>query len=167
MTPINRRQTLLRTFGAMAAVAGAPFARAAGMGAVAGRTYEITHTEAEWKARLTSDEYLILREGATERAHTSALADETASGIYHCAGCNLPLYFSEKKFYSPTGWPSFWAPIPQAIDEVRDDSLGMLRTGISCQRCGSHIGHVFNDGPQPTGLRYCMNGLSLKFERTA
>ncbi len=166
MHNLNRRQTLLGTFAAVAAVIGGRFAQAATPEGE-GRVYEVTHTSAEWKARLTSDEYLILREGATERAHTSALADETASGIYRCAGCNFPLYFSEKKFHSPTGWPSFWAPIPQAVDEVRDDSLGMLRTGISCHRCGSHIGHVFNDGPQPTGLRYCMNGLALKLERTA
>ena len=165
MMNLNRRQTLLRTFGTIAAVGSARFAQAANPAAAMGRNYEITRTEAEWKQQLTSDEYLVLREGATERAHTSPLAEETASGIYRCKGCNFPLYFSEKKFYSPTGWPSFWAPIPQALDESRDESFGTLRTATSCHRCGSHIGHVFNDGPQPTGLRYCMNGLALTFER--
>lgn len=167
MTTMNRRQTLLSTFGAIAAISGARFAYAANPAAAMGRQYEITRTEAEWKQLLTSDEYLVLRDGATERAHASPLAEETASGIYQCAGCAFPLFFSEKKFHSDTGWPSFWAPIPHALDEARDASLGMLRTEVSCHRCGSHSGHIFNDGPQPTGLRYCMNGLSLKFERTA
>ena len=164
-THINRRRSLRYTFGAVAAIGSLRFAQAAGADAAAGRHYEVTHTDAEWKRLLTPDQYTVLRQDGTERAHSSPLADETASGIYACAGCALPLFFSEKKFHSSTGWPSFWAPIPDALDESRDDTFGMLRTAVSCHRCGSHIGHIFNDGPQPTGLRYCMNGLALTFEK--
>lgn len=159
----NRRQILRNLSVAAATLAGARGLFAA-TATASGKTYEVTHTDAEWKKMLSADEYLSLRQNGTERAHSSPLSKEDRSGIYACRGCELPLYFSDKKFYSSTGWPSFWAPIPGAVDEAPDTSLGMVRTEISCHRCGSHLGHVFQDGPPPTGLRYCMNGLSLDFK---
>jgi peptide-methionine (R)-S-oxide reductase len=105
----------------------------------------------------------VLRHEATERAFSSPLLDEYRKGIFACAGCALPLFKSETKFDSGTGWPSFWSPIEGAVGTKTDRSLWMQRTEVHCRRCGGHLGHVFNDGPQPTGLRYCMNGVALKF----
>jgi peptide-methionine (R)-S-oxide reductase len=125
--------------------------------------YEVTHTDAEWHKLLTPAQYNVLREEGTELPFTSALLEEHHAGTFSCAGCDLPLSNLVLNENSGTGWPSFWAPLPNAVDEIEDHSFGMTRTAVSCHRCGSHLGHVFTDGPKPTGLRYCMNGVALKF----
>jgi peptide-methionine (R)-S-oxide reductase len=125
--------------------------------------FEITRTEAEWRAMLTAEQFRVLRKHGTERAGTSPLDKQYARGTYACAGCDLPLFKSDTKFDSGTGWPSFWAPIDGAIRTTSDRSFFMTRTETHCRRCGGHLGHVFDDGPKPTGLRYCMNGAALKF----
>lgn len=129
----------------------------------AGTTFEVTKTPEEWKAILSPEQYAVLREHDTERPFTSALNDEKRKGTFHCAGCDLPVYASDTKFDSGTGWPSFWEAIPGAIGTQVDRSLGVPRTEVHCSLCGGHLGHVFNDGPAPTHLRYCMNGLVLAF----
>ena len=131
--------------------------------AAAAHAYEVTHSDAEWRKLLTPAQYDVLREAGTERPFTSALLNEHRDGSFACAGCDLPLFSSKTKFDSGTGWPSFWAPLSGAVDEAEDRSFGMMRTAVSCHRCGGHLGHVFTDGPKPTGLRYCMNGVALKF----
>jgi peptide-methionine (R)-S-oxide reductase len=125
--------------------------------------FEITKTDEEWKAILTPEQFNVLRKHGTERAGTSILDKEYGKGQFVCAGCGLPLFVSETKFNSGTGWPSFNDPIPGAIDTADDNSLFSTRTEVHCHRCGGHLGHVFEDGPKPTGLRYCMNGISMKF----
>lgn len=120
-------------------------------------------TPAQWRARLTPAQFHILREAGTEAPFSSPLDHETRAGVYHCAGCDLPLYSAAAKYDSGTGWPSFFRPLPDAVATRRDTSLGMRRTEVHCRRCGGHLGHVFHDGPPPTGLRYCMNGLALAF----
>jgi peptide-methionine (R)-S-oxide reductase len=125
--------------------------------------YAVAHTEAEWRNLLTPAQYQVLRQAGTELPFTSALLNEHRAGTFACAGCNLPLFSSKTKFDSGTGWPSFFAPLPDAVDKAEDHSFGMVRTAVSCHRCGGHLGHVFSDGPKPTGLRYCMNGVALKF----
>lgn len=128
-----------------------------------GETFEVTLTEAEWRARLSDLAYRVLREEATERPNTSPLNGESRKGTYHCAGCDLPAFSSDTKYDSGTGWPSFWQPLPNAIATREDGGLLGARTEVHCRRCGGHFGHVFDDGPQPTGLRYCMNGVALAF----
>jgi len=125
--------------------------------------FEITKTEEEWRRILTPEQFKVLRQQGTEAPFTSPLAEQHAQGIYNCAGCDLPLFSSETKFDSGTGWPSFYAPIADAVRTSEDQALLMIRTEVHCRRCGGHLGHVFDDGPQPTGQRYCMNGVSLKF----
>jgi peptide-methionine (R)-S-oxide reductase len=125
--------------------------------------FEVTYTEAEWREKLTPEQFYVLREHGTERAGTSALNAEKRSGTFACAGCELPLFSSETKYESGTGWPSFWAPLDNAIGTSEDNSWFMTRTEVHCRRCGGHLGHVFEDGPPPTGLRYCMNGVAMKF----
>jgi peptide-methionine (R)-S-oxide reductase len=125
--------------------------------------FEVTHSPAEWKQLLGPERYHVLREAGTERPFTSPLNEEHRRGTFSCAGCALPLFSSTTKFESGTGWPSFYRPLPNAVSERSDHSLLMNRTEVLCRRCGGHLGHVFPDGPKPTGLRYCMNGLALRF----
>ncbi|NIJ08175.1 peptide-methionine (R)-S-oxide reductase [Sphingomonas vulcanisoli] len=126
--------------------------------------YEITLPDAEWRKRLSPAAYDVLRHEGTERPFSSPLNDEHRAGIFSCAGCALPAFSSKTKFNSGTGWPSFWQPLPNAIGKTTDSSLGMERTEVHCRRCGGHLGHVFDDGPKPTGLRYCMNGVAMTFK---
>ncbi len=121
-------------------------------------------TDAEWKAALTPDQYHVLREHGTEHRGSSPLNREKRAGTFKCAGCGRPLFSSDTKFESGTGWPSFYAPLDNAIETTVDRSYGMTRTEVHCARCGGHLGHVFRDGPPPTGERYCMNGVALAFE---
>jgi peptide-methionine (R)-S-oxide reductase len=153
-----------RAFLAMAGAAGAGlllFGRSSQ--ADAGVRFKVEHSPAEWRRLLGAQRYPVLREAATERAFTSPLLKEHRKGTFVCAGCAQALFSSATKFESGTGWPSFWRPLPHAVVERTDRSLLMERTEVLCARCGGHLGHVFEDGPKPTGLRYCMNGLALKF----
>lgn len=125
--------------------------------------FEITKSDAEWQTILTPEQFRVLRKHGTERAFTSPLDKEYAQGTFACAGCELPVFTSETKFNSGTGWPSFFQPIEGAIAVTVDKSFFMTRTEVHCSRCGGHLGHVFDDGPAPTGKRYCMNGVALKF----
>ena len=125
--------------------------------------FSVNHSPAEWRRILGPQRYAVLREAATERAFTSPLLKEHRKGLFVCAGCALILFSSATKFESGTGWPSFWRPLPHAVVTRPDHSLLMERTEVLCARCGGHLGHVFEDGPKPTGLRYCMNGLALQF----
>jgi peptide-methionine (R)-S-oxide reductase len=127
-------------------------------------SFEVTKTEEEWRALLSDAQYAVLREEDTEPAGTSPLNNEKRKGIFHCAGCDLPLYPSETKYESGTGWPSFWDSLPGAIGTKEDNSLFMTRTEVHCRRCGGHLGHIFDDGPPPTGKRHCLNGLALTFK---
>ena len=126
---------------------------------------EVALSDEEWRSRLSPEQYRVLRKHGTERAGASPLDKEHGAGIYHCAGCGQPLFAGAAKFNSGTGWPSFYEPLADAVETKSDRSLFMARTEVHCRRCGGHLGHVFDDGPQPTGLRYCMNGLSLDFHR--
>jgi peptide-methionine (R)-S-oxide reductase len=127
-------------------------------------SFEVIKTEEEWRALLSDAQYAVLREEDTEPAGTSPLNNEKRKGTFHCAGCDLPLYPSETKYESGTGWPSFWDSLPGAIGTKEDNSLFMTRTEVHCRRCGGHLGHIFDDGPPPTGKRHCLNGLALTFK---
>jgi peptide-methionine (R)-S-oxide reductase len=124
----------------------------------------IEKDEREWRRILSPEQFQVLRKHGTERAGTSPLDKEHRKGIFHCAGCGLPLFSSQSKFDSGTGWPSFWQPLDQAVETSTDRKFFMTRTEVHCRRCAGHLGHVFEDGPAPTGLRYCMNGVAMKFE---
>lgn len=130
-------------------------------------TFAVRHTDAEWHQLLTPAQYDILRDQGTEPPFSSPLLNEHRAGTFHCAGCALPLFSSTTKFDSGTGWPSFYAPLPNGIATTSDYTLGMDRTEVHCMRCGGHLGHVFPDGPPPTGMRYCMDGLALTFSPAA
>ena len=125
--------------------------------------FDIEKTDAEWRALLTPAEYDVLRGEGTEYPYTSPLNDEKRAGLYHCKGCDLPLFDAATKYDSRTGWPSFYQPLENAVGESTDYKIGYARTEVHCRRCGGHMGHVFPDGPPPTGLRYCINGVSLTF----
>ena len=129
----------------------------------AAEIFEVTRTPEEWQKLLTPEQYAVLRQEDTERPFTSPLNNEHRRGTFVCAGCDLPLFLSDTKFDSGTGWPSFYAPIDGAVAQRTDYTFGIVRDEVHCRRCGGHLGHVFNDGPKPTGLRYCMNGVALKF----
>ena len=130
-------------------------------------TYAVTHTDAEWQKLLKPDQYAVLRQAATEPAGSSPLLNEHRKGIFACAGCDLPLFSSDTKFDSGTGWPSFWQPLENALGRTEDRAYGMTRIEVHCRRCGGHMGHVFDDGPKPTGLRYCIDGFGLVFRPAA
>lgn len=157
--PVDRRRfvALLAAGGASGALAGC------GIAPAQARDFPVERSEAEWRRRLTAEEFRVLRRAGTERPYSSPLDREGRRGTYVCAGCSNRLYSSDTKFDSGTGWPSFWRPLPGAIETEIDRSLGYPRTEVLCARCGGHLGHVFNDGPRPTGLRYCMNGVAMDF----
>jgi peptide-methionine (R)-S-oxide reductase len=160
----SRRQIIVEGAAAMAIAGLTGLARNAIAQAASSGKFEIVKSDEEWRRELSSEQYAVLRRHQTERPWSSSLNNEHRQGSYVCAGCDLPLFFSGTKFESGTGWPSFWAPIQEAIGTSEDRSFFFLpRTEVHCRRCGGHLGHVFTDGPQPTGLRYCMNGIALKF----
>jgi peptide-methionine (R)-S-oxide reductase len=155
---MDRRRLLTGCAGAIAGLATLSFPSLRGAKAA-----EIAHSDEEWRKLLTGEQYAVLRKEGTEAPFSSPLDYEKRAGRYSCAGCDLALFSSATKYDSGTGWPSFWQPLPDAVSTRDDTSFGMTRTAVSCRRCGGHLGHVFDDGPKPTGLRYCMNGVALKF----
>jgi peptide-methionine (R)-S-oxide reductase len=157
---MTSRRTVLTSFAALAATAAAALQSRA---AAPTGTFEIMKSDEEWKKLLSPQAYDVLRKGGTERAFSHPLDKLYEPGMYHCAGCDLPLFSSETKYDSKSGWPSFWAPLDGALGMKSDRSWGMARTEVHCKRCGGHQGHVFPDGPKPTGQRYCINGVALKF----
>ena len=164
---IGRRHFLLSgsSLLGVAAIAGGFAGRhlVGGAAATTAEVFEVTKTEEEWRQILTPEQYEVLRQEGTEYAGSSPLNYEKRKGTYHCAGCDLPLYSSETKYESGTGWPSFWAPIEGAVGTQEDNSFFMARTEVHCARCGGHLGHIFDDGPPPTGKRHCINGIALVF----
>jgi peptide-methionine (R)-S-oxide reductase len=166
-----RRRFLFSGAAAVAPLAAAgrwrPVALAAAQRAAPSESFEVNRTDAQWRQSLTPAQYAVLRHEGTERPYSSPLNDEHRAGTFSCAGCRLDLFSSHTKFESHTGWPSFWAPLDDAVATREDRSFGVSRTEVHCRRCGGHLGHVFDDGPPPTGLRYCMNGVALMFTPAA
>jgi peptide-methionine (R)-S-oxide reductase len=160
---MNRRIFLKQCLCLVITAAAALLPRFACADDASGEKLEVIKTDAEWKQILTPQQYDVLRRRGTEAAYSSPLEKEHRKGIFSCAGCDLPLFSSETKFESGTGWPSFYQPLPDAVHTMTDHELLYSRTEVHCRRCGGHLGHVFDDGPPPTGLRYCMNGVALKF----
>lgn len=160
MTKAPDRRTLIKASalaltGAVATAFAAP--------ALAARPTPLRLSDADWRKRLSPPAYDVLRQEGTERPFSSPLNEEHRAGIFACAGCSLPLFAARTKFDSGTGWPSFWTHLPDAVTQKSDTSLFMTRTEVRCARCDGHLGHIFNDGPKPTGLRYCMNGVAMRF----
>ncbi len=149
--------------GSIAALASACSRAGAATGATAKEHFEVEMTDDQWKSKLSPQAYAVLRHEGTETPYSSPLNDEHRKGTFTCAGCALQLFSSQTKFDSGTGWPSFFQPLPNAVNQRVDRSLGMARDEVHCRRCGGHLGHVFDDGPKPTGLRYCMNGVAMAF----
>jgi peptide-methionine (R)-S-oxide reductase len=162
MARLNRRSLLLGGT-ALAGLAAIGVHAFAAEGEPVAGDFEVTHTPEEWLAILGPEAYHVMREQGTEYPWTSALLDEHREGVFICAGCELPLFDSKTKYDSGTGWPSFYQPLDNAVGTTTDTLLGYARTEVHCRRCGGHLGHVFEDGPPPTGLRYCMDGVALKF----
>ena len=156
--PIDRRTALWMTAGAGLTLAGCNSGQA-----VAAGNYPYRLTDAQWRAKLGPAAYAVLRQAATERPGSSPLDHEKRNGVFTCKGCDQRLFSSKTKFDSGTGWPSFWAPLAGAVGTSTDSTLGMTRIEVHCARCGGHLGHVFDDGPPPTGKRYCMNGIAMNF----
>ena len=152
---ITRRSLMMSSVGLASLVAPNP--------AVA-EPFEVTRSDAEWRKFLSPEQYSVLRQNGTERPFTSSLLHEKRRGNYACAGCDLDLFSSTTKYDSRTGWPSFWAALDRAVETSTDTSYGMVRTAVHCRRCGGHLGHVFDDGPRPTGLRHCINGVAMTFK---
>ncbi|MEI5679900.1 MULTISPECIES: peptide-methionine (R)-S-oxide reductase MsrB [unclassified Mesorhizobium] len=162
---MNRRDFLLAGAGAAAFLAGTTALWRMGRPTDAiAETFEVTKTDDEWRKILSPEQFAVLRQEDTERPGSSPLDHEKRKGIFHCAGCDLAAYSSENKYDSGTGWPSFWQSLPDAIGMKTDNTLFMTRTEVHCRRCGGHFGHIFDDGPQPTGKRHCLNGLALNFK---
>lgn len=162
-----RRQFLNNSvFGMAAIVSSSVLASRSGAATQPAAVYKgtVMHSDSEWRKILTPEQYGVLRQEGTERAFSSPLLHQAQPGTFLCAGCDLALFASSTKFDSGTGWPSFWAPLKAAVHETQDHALFMERTAVNCARCNGHLGHVFDDGPKPTGLRYCMNGVALKFK---
>ena len=161
---MTTRRVLLASGLTLGGLLGLKVARGGSIRADTTETFALTRTDAEWRSLLTPTQYSVLRKHGTEPAFSSPLAHEERSGLYDCAGCGQHLFSSETKFDSGTGWPSFWQPLDNTVATSTDDSFCMRRTEVHCSRCGGHLGHVFDDGPRPTGLRYCMNGAALSFQ---
>jgi peptide-methionine (R)-S-oxide reductase len=157
------RRSLFRNT-ALTMLAGAASLLGTRRAAFAADHFTVVHTEDEWRKLLSPEAFYVLRQQGTERPESSPLDHQFAAGRYDCAGCALPLFDASTKFDSGTGWPSFYQPLPNAVSTTDDTSMFMQRTEVHCRRCGGHLGHVFDDGPKPTGLRYCMNGVALTFQ---
>jgi len=162
---MNRRDVIFGGTTALAALAGTiAILRMSRSDPAEAQTFEITKTDDEWRSVLSEQQFAVLRQADTEFPGTSPLLHEMRKGNFNCAGCDLPLYSSQTKFDSGTGWPSFWEALPDAVGLSGDNSLFMARTEVHCRRCGGHLGHVFDDGPPPTGMRHCINGVALTFK---
>jgi peptide-methionine (R)-S-oxide reductase len=160
---VTRRRFLTATSVTVLSMVAVSACAARAMSSPPDTQFAVTHTDADWRRLLTAAQYSVLREAGTEAPYSSPLNNEHRHGVFSCAGCAQPLYSSDTKFDSGTGWPSFWKTLDNGVLERLDTGLAMTRTEVLCNRCGSHLGHVFDDGPQPTGLRYCMNGVAMAF----